>query len=101
MPEIGHTFTLMDKAGLKPNLGSYAAAFEAFGRIEGNTINIKRYKSFFPFVVVVFSMVVLTGLIKLVYSKVLSQPSDITDISLQCTKFPCTTDGTSWAFRHH
>ncbi|XP_040178012.1 DNA-directed RNA polymerase, mitochondrial [Rana temporaria] len=41
LPEIGHTFTLMDKAGLKPNLGSYAAAFEAFGRIEGNAINIK------------------------------------------------------------
>ncbi|XP_077331751.1 DNA-directed RNA polymerase, mitochondrial isoform X2 [Lithobates pipiens] len=41
LAEIGRTFTLMDKAGLKPNLESYAAALEAFGRIESNAINIK------------------------------------------------------------
>ncbi|KAM5192630.1 DNA-directed RNA polymerase, mitochondrial isoform 2-T2 [Mantella aurantiaca] len=41
LPEIGHIFMLLENAGLKPNIGSYAAALETFGRTESNTKGIK------------------------------------------------------------
>ncbi|KAM9329549.1 DNA-directed RNA polymerase, mitochondrial [Gastrophryne carolinensis] len=41
LAEVGRQFTLLEKAELKPNLGSYAAALEAFGRCEGNSNGIE------------------------------------------------------------